>query len=95
MPYYNQINQQKKLDELDPNFIYEDYPLKIIELINNIRMDPIGYASVIEDSIKYIFKSTDKNNPTKEKLIFKNKLRIALYLEENLLSEKRQNISDL
>ena len=29
MPYYNQIIRHKKLDELDQNFNYEDYPLKI------------------------------------------------------------------
>ena len=94
MPYYNQIIRHKKLDELDQNFKYEDYPFKIIELINNIRMDPVGYANIIKDSIKYILKTSDKNNPTNIRIIFE-KILGSLYLEENLLSEKQQNISDL
>jgi hypothetical protein len=76
MPYYKQIIRHKKLDELDQNFNYEDYPLKIIELINNIRSDPIGYANIIEDSIKYIIKTTDKNNPSNVRLIFKKRFKL-------------------
>ena len=87
MPYYNQIIRHKKLDELDQNFNYEDYPLKIIELINNIRSDPIGYANIIEDSIKYIIKTTDKNNPSNVRLIFKKKVQIALIRGEPAFRE--------
>ena len=87
MPYYNQIIRHKKLDELDQNFNYEDYPLKIIELINNIRSDPIGYANIIEDSIKYILKITDKNNPSNVRLIFKKKIHIALIRGEPAFRE--------
>ena len=87
MPYYNQIIRHKKLDELDQNFNYEDYPQKIIELINNIRSDPIGYANIIEDSIKYIIKTTDKNNPSNVRLIFKKKVQIALIRGEPAFRE--------
>ena len=54
---------------------YSDYPEKIVELINNIREDPVGYADVIEDSIKYIVEEEDKNDPSNARLIFKKKLK--------------------
>lgn len=56
---------------IDPNAKYGDYPEKIVELINNIREDPVGYADLIEDSIKYIMEEEDKNDPTNMRLIFK------------------------
>ena len=57
---------------------YSDYPEKIVELINNIREDPVGYADVIEDSIKYIVEEEDKNDPSNIRLIFKKKVKVAL-----------------
>ena len=62
----------------DPNVKYGDYPEKIVELINNIREDPVGYADLIEDSIKYIMEEEDKNDPTNMRLIFKKRVKVAL-----------------
>ena len=49
-------NQEKrnKKKKIDKNLQYKDYPTKILQIINNIRKDPVAYANVIEDSIKNI-----------------------------------------
>ena len=57
----------------EQNVKYANYPEKIVELINNIREDPVGYADIIEDSIKNIIQEEDKNNPANKRLIFKKK----------------------
>ena len=57
-------NENNNRDNYDPNAKYSDYPEKIVELINNIREDPVGYADIIEDSIKNIIEEEDKNDPT-------------------------------
>ena len=57
---------------------YADYPEKIVELINNIREDPVSYADIIEDSIQYIVQEEDKNDPSNVRLIFKKKVKVAL-----------------
>ena len=95
MPYCKQIIQHKKLDESYQNFKYEDYPLKIVEFINNIRSDPVGYADIIEDSIQYIFKIIDKNNPTKERLIFEKKIKIALTRGEPAFREAAEYLNSI
>ena len=88
----NEINKLKNAEEKnannnnnkgenfgsDPSAKYEDYPEKIVELINGIREDPAGYADVIEDSIQNIRVEEDKNDPSKTKLIFKKKVKVAL-----------------
>ena len=66
---------------------YSDYPEKIVELINNIREDPVGYADVIEDSIKYIVEEEDKNDPSNARLIFKKKVKVALNRGESAFRE--------
>lgn len=71
------INPENE-NNYDPNLKYLDYPEKIVELINNIREDPVGYADLIEDSIKYITEETDKDDPSKVRLIFKKKVKVAL-----------------
>jgi hypothetical protein len=57
---------------------YANYPEKIVDLINNIRGDPVGYTNVIEDSIKNITEEEDKNDPSIVRLIFKKKVKVAL-----------------
>ena len=61
--YDNNINN------VDQYAKYSDYPEKIVELINNIREDPSGYADVIEDSIKNLIEEEDKDNQVNTRLI--------------------------
>ena len=75
IPYNSdEMNQNDNKNNNDPNLKYADYPEKIIELINNIREDPVGYADIIEDSMKYIVEEEDKNDPSNIRLIFKKKV---------------------
>ena len=46
-------------NENDLNDKYADYPYKIVELINNIREDPVGYADTIEQAIQNIVLEED------------------------------------
>ena len=46
---------------------------KTFQIINNIREDPVGYADIIEDSMKYIMEEEDTKDPSKKNLIFKKK----------------------
>ena len=90
----NNINIQPP-NKLNINLNYGDYSLKIIELINNIREDPSGYADIIEDSIKYIFKINDKDNPTKERFIFKKEVKVALNRGEPAFREAAEYLRTL
>ena len=79
-PYNNDekpLNNEQNL-EIERNLKYSDYPEKIVEYINSIREDPVGYADIIEDSIKYIVEEEDKNDPSNARLIFKKKVKVAL-----------------
>ena len=74
----NNLEHPPNLPEMDQNMKYADYPEKIVELINNIREDPVSYADIIEDSIQYIVQEEDKNDPSNVRLIFKKKVKVAL-----------------
>ena len=85
----NQNNNivQENENNIDYNLKYLDYPEKIVELINNIREDPVGYADLIEDSIKYITEEEDKDDPSRVRLIFKKKVKVALNQGEPAFKE--------
>ena len=65
-------------NNIDPNLKYADYPEKIVELINNIRQEPASYAEIIENSIKNIVDDNNKNDSTKNRIIYKQKVKVAL-----------------
>ena len=79
----------------DPYEKYADYPEKIVELINNIREDPVGYADLIEESIKNIVEEEDKNDPTNIRLIFKKKVKVALNRGEPAFREAAEVLRSL
>ena len=89
-PFYNEQN-----NELDRNLKYADYPEKIVEYINSIREDPVGYADIIEDSIKYIVEEEDKNDPSNVRLIFKKKVKVALNRGESAFLEAAEYLRTL
>ena len=96
-PQDNQINlvQPPNIPEVDPNLKYADYPEKIVELINNIREDPVSYADIIEDSIQYIVQEEDKNDPSNVRLIFKKKVKVALTKGESAFREAAEYLRSL
>ncbi len=96
VPYDNDENIPfNAQNELAPNLRYSDYPQKIVELINNIREDPVGYADIIEDSIKYIVEEEDKNDPSNIRLIFKKKVKVALNKGEPAFKEAAEYLRSL
>ena len=72
----NENEKDNNINNYDPYLKYADYPEKIVELINDIREDPVGYADIIEDSIKNIIEEENKNDPDNVRLIFKKKLKL-------------------
>ena len=84
----NNINiNENNIDEIDPNKKYENYPEKIVELINNIREDPVGYADIVENSIENITSEQDKEDPSINRLIYKKKIKVALTKGESVFHE--------
>ena len=78
--YLEKLNEEK-------NVKYAEYPDKMLELINKIRENPVGYADVIEDSIKYIIEVPDKEDESKSRLVFKKKVKVALNKGESAFHE--------
>ena len=74
----NEFNENNVNNIPDKNTKYSNYPLKMLELINQIRADPISYADVIEDSIQNITEEQDKNDESKTRIIYKKKVKVAL-----------------
>lgn len=70
------ISQKKEL-----TVEINDYPQKMIFLINKIRSDPLLYSQTIEDSIKYI--KISKNN----KIIYNQGVKVALHRGEEAFRE--------
>ena len=91
----NNVIDNNEENNIDPNQKYADYPEKIVELINNIREDPVSYADLIEDSIQYIVEEEDKNNPDNLRLIFKKKVKVALNKGEAAFREAAEYLRTL
>ena len=89
------LEKENNINDYDPNAKYADYPEKIVELINNIREDPVGYADIIEDNIKNIIEEEDKNEPTNIRLIFKKKVKVALNKGEPVFREAAEILRSL
>ena len=89
----NQDNNNNNLFEQKTK--YGDYPEKMVELINNIRGNPVGFADIIEESIQNIQVEEDKNNPTNVKLIYKKKVKVALNRGEDAFREAAEFLRSL
>ena len=74
---------------------YSDYPQKMINLINKIRQNPREYADVIEDSIQNITIEDNAIDPNKPKLIYKEKVRVALTRGEQAFREAAQELRNM
>jgi len=88
-------NPQGIISNEDQKLKYSDYPEKIVDLINNIREDPVSYADLIEDSIQYIVEEEDKNDPLNTRLIFKKKVKVALNRGESAFREAAEYLRGL
>ena len=73
------IENNNENTKASKNSKYANYAERIIELINNIRQDPAFYAEIIENSIKNIVDDNNKDDETKTRIIYKQKVKVALF----------------
>ena len=71
-------NMEQENNEISKNQKYLNYPERIIDIINTIRQDPVSYADVVIDSMKNIVEDNNKDDSTKNKIIYKKKVKVAL-----------------
>lgn len=69
---------ERENNEISKNQKYLNYPERIIDIINTIRQDPVSYADVVIDSMKNIVEDNNKDDSTKNKIIYKKKVKVAL-----------------
>ena len=69
---------ERENNESSKNQKYLNYPERIIDIINTIRQDPVSYADVVIDSMKNIVEDNNKDDSTKNKIIYKKKVKVAL-----------------
>ena len=79
----------------DKNLKYSNYPQKMLELINKIREDPVSYADIIDNSIQNIIEDQDKNDESKIKKIYKNKVKVALNRGEPAFEEAAEELRNM
>ena len=70
--YEGSKNQNEYEKNENINSKYLNFPEKFVEIINNIRQDPVSYSYIVEDSIKNII---ENNNKGDNKIIYKKKLK--------------------
>ena len=64
-------------------------------MINNIRQDPASYSEVIENSIKNIVDDNNKDDPTKSRIIYKQKVKVALFKGKEAFLEAAEILRNL
>ena len=69
--------------------------MKMFNLINKIRQNPKEYADVIEDCIKNITEEDNDKDPSKPKLIYKQKVKVALTKGEQAFKEAAQELRNM
>ena len=80
---------------INKNIKYSNYPEKVVELINNIRQDPPSYAKIIEDSIKNIIEDNNKSDSSRTKIIYKQKIKVALTRGEIAFHEAAEELRNM
>ena len=74
---------------------YENYPQKMFELINNIRGNPSSYADEIENSIENIWEEKSKNDDGKNKIVYKQRVKVALNRGEIAFKEAAKELREI
>jgi len=92
----NNNNDLIKIEEEKYMHKYSTYPEKIVELINKIRQNPKDYADIIEESIKnIIIEDNNDFEPNKPKIIYKDKLKVALTRGEPAFREAAKELKNM
>ena len=89
----NNSNEYNQNDyENNHNTKYSNYPERIVEIINAIRQNPVGYSNIIEESIENIIENNNKDDITKNKIIYKKKVKVALTRGELAFHEAAEEL---
>ena len=78
--------------ENNHNTKYSNYPERIVEIINAIRQNPVDYSNIIEESIENIIENNNKDDITKNKIIYKKKVKVALTRGEPAFHEAAEEL---
>ena len=89
----NKLHTQNNNEE-DKNAKYANYPEKMLELINRIRANPSSYSEIILSSINNII-INQTNDETKPKIIYKNKVKVALSKGEQAFHEAAEILKNM
>jgi len=85
----NQINNDNNINSNPLNLDNSkndsmNYKQTVFDILNQVRENPASYIPVIKDNFQYIFEETksgsiDNENNNTKKIIFKKKLKVALF----------------
>jgi len=90
----NENDNQLSHKNEDKNAKYADYPKKMLELINKIRANPSSYADIVLNGINNIIINPDYDE-TKPKIIYKNKVKVALSKGEQAFHEAAEILKEM
>ena len=91
----NDFNENEMNNNLEKNIKYSDYPQKMLDLINQIRANPVSYADVIEECIQNITEEQDKIDKTKTRRIYKKKVKVALNRGEIAFKDAAEELRNM
>jgi hypothetical protein len=77
----NNYNNNYNNNNDNNNNNLNDYKSTVFRILNQVREDPSSFIPVIKDNMQYIIEETLRGgeNYEKKKIIFKKKLKVALY----------------
>ena len=91
----NTDSKDERKSEQNNNQKYENYPQKMFELINNIRGNPSSYADEIENSIENIWEEKSKTDDGKNKIVYKQRVKVALNRGEIAFKEAAKELREI
>ena len=89
------INDKKLIKEEEIDTTILGYPELVFNLINQIRQNPKHYAKIIEKEINNIIIEENKLFPKRNKIIYENKVKVALARGEIAFREAIEELNNL
>ena len=88
-------NEKKVIQEEEIDTTILGYPELALNLINKIRQNPKHYAKIIEEEINNIIVEKNEYYPKKNKIIYKNKIKVALGKGESAFREAIEELKNM
>lgn len=85
----------KNENDLDKEQNYKNYSQKMFELINKIRTNPSYFADIIENSIENIWEENSKTNDGKNKIVYKDRVKVSLNRGEPAFREAVSELREI